>query len=138
MSFVKCKVSTLVRVRFPIISREIATEACELLGAGICPRRQDTPCRQLALRKSGWGRSSQSTWEGRLRMGAMAVPGLQGPERSLAGTLGERGGWWTQDFRSADGRPWHGSREGSVIIQVLAPSQLPLSFLWTVPHPGVV
>lgn len=63
MGFVKCKVSVHVRVRFPIISTEMETEACELLGAGICLRHQDTPCRQLALRKPGWGRGLQSAWE---------------------------------------------------------------------------
>lgn len=107
MGFETCRVSGLVRVRFPIISTEITTEAYELLGAGICLRHLDTLCRQQALRKPAWGRGLQSAWEGGLRMRAMTVSGLQGPKRSLVGTLGERGWWWTHDFSSDDGRPWH-------------------------------
>ena len=135
--FENCKWGARVRVRFPISSTDIAIEACELLGAEICLRHQDTHSRQLAFRKPGWGACSQprnvaQEWR------HTALPGPQGPERSLAGTPGERGGRWPHDFSTHDGTSWCRVQEGSDIIKVLAPISAPLTFVWTIPHPGSV
>lgn len=59
IGFENCKWCARVRVRFPITSTDTAIEACELVGAEICLRHQDTHSRQLAFRKPGWGACSQ-------------------------------------------------------------------------------
>lgn len=86
IGFENCKWCAHVRVRFPITSTDIAIEACELLGAEICLRHQDTQSRQLAFRKPGRGACRAQEWSHTALPGPRALRGpWLGPQEKEEG-----------------------------------------------------
>ena len=112
--------SALVRARFPITPTEIATGAGELLGAGLCLRHQDTPSRHWHPEKQAGVGVLQLAWKG---------PWLERWEKE------EGGGPMTLVHLMGD----HGVGPERVLVSHRSGShQAPLSFVQTMPHPGVM